>query len=95
MKVGVVIARKAIMPPAGVLRAQNGRGDVFPFKFRRLLGACLTGPSFSATDAGCFSGFLMVQPGSPVSLIGPQRSERVKRVGAFESPLHTPTPSYF
>lgn len=46
MKAGVVIARKAIMPPAGVLRARNGRGDIFPFKSRRLLGAWLTGRSF-------------------------------------------------
>lgn len=46
MKAGVVITRKAIMPPPGVLRTQNGRGDVFPFKFRLLLGACLTGRSF-------------------------------------------------
>lgn len=45
MKAGVVIARKAIMVPSGVLRAQNGRGDIFPFKFHRLLGACLTGHS--------------------------------------------------
>lgn len=46
MKAGVVIARKAIMPPPGVLRARNGSGDIFPFKFRRLSGACLTGCSF-------------------------------------------------
>lgn len=46
MKVGVVIVRKGIMPPPGVLRTQNGRGDIFPFKFRRLLGACLTGRCF-------------------------------------------------
>lgn len=46
MKAGVVIARKAIMPPPGVLRARNGIGDIFPFKFRRLSGACLTGCSF-------------------------------------------------
>lgn len=46
MNAGVVIARKAIMPPAGVLRARNGRGDIFPFKSRRLLGAWLTGRSF-------------------------------------------------
>lgn len=42
---GVVIARKAVMAPPGVLRARNGRGDIFPFKFHRLLGACLTGHS--------------------------------------------------
>lgn len=42
---GVVMARKAIMAPSGVLRTQNGRGDILPFKLHQLLGACLTGHS--------------------------------------------------
>lgn len=81
MKAGVVIARKAMMPPPGVLGAQSGRGDILPFMSDRLF--------FTATDAGNFSGFLMLQPVSPVCLLWPQRSKSVKSVGAFESSLHT------
>lgn len=89
MKAGVVIARKAIMPPPGVLRARNGSGDIFPFKFRRLSGSLSDRRFFSATDAGYFSGFLMVPPGSPFYVLWPRRIKSVKSVGAFESSPHT------